>query len=335
MGHGVIDLRSRKRQRKPVVGQRTLFTAPTSATARVVRAKPLRVRRRRARLLRLLGGLAFVIVCACVVSYLSYLPRFTVRVVAVRGAQHVSEQQLIDYVQSRLHDGSMHFISSANVVTYPKALIETGIPARFPPIASANLERPTPWSSDLTIVVTERQPFALWCTTLDANQSDLATTTAVSAVGTCFEMDRGGFIFESAPGAALSMSTYRFYGGLDASSTPAQADDAIGSPIGRTFAPGHVPALVAFLESLEGAGYTPIGATIENATDFSIPLTNGPLLKASFDEDVGQLTKNLQLTLDSDALQGKADQLEYVDLRFGDRVYYKFKNNTATSSPAS
>jgi hypothetical protein len=33
----------------------------------------------------------------------------------------------------------------------------------------------------------------------------------------------------------------------------------------------------------------------------------------------------LELVLSSDALQGKEGQLEYIDLRFGDRVYYKLR----------
>jgi hypothetical protein len=33
----------------------------------------------------------------------------------------------------------------------------------------------------------------------------------------------------------------------------------------------------------------------------------------------------LQLVLSSDALTGKESELQYVDLRFGDRVYYKLQ----------
>mgnify|MGYP001565319663 CR=1 FL=1 len=40
------------------------------------------------------------------------------------------------------------------------------------------------------------------------------------------------------------------------------------------------------------------------------------------EEDV---VRNLELILSSDALQAKLDSLDYVDLRFGNRVYYQLK----------
>jgi len=41
--------------------------------------------------------------------------------------------------------------------------------------------------------------------------------------------------------------------------------------------------------------------------------------------------KNLELVLSSDVLKGKTDALEYVDLRFGNRVYYKLKGQKQQS----
>ena len=88
------------------------------------------------------------------------------------------------------------------------------------------------------------------------------------------------------------------------------------------------------LTELGQAGFTPLGVTVESDTDFSVPLREGFALKASFGESPDELVKNFQLVLASDALQGKESQLEYVDLRFGDRVYYKLLGqDEATSTP--
>ena len=76
---------------------------------------------------------------------------------------------------------------------------------------------------------------------------------------------------------------------------------------------------------LRDAGAAPLGAQLENETDISVPLADGYYIKASFGEDPSELTKNLALILSSDAIKGKIDELEYIDLRFGNRVYYKFK----------
>ena len=44
--------------------------------------------------------------------------------------------------------------------------------------------------------------------------------------------------------------------------------------------------------------------------------------------------KNLQLVLSSGPLKGKDSELEYVDLRFNNRVYYKLKGEVETSNTA-
>ena len=51
-----------------------------------------------------------------------------------------------------------------------------------------------------------------------------------------------------------------------------------------------------------------------------------------FGEDPTILVKNLTLILDSDALRGKENLLEYIDLRFGNRMYYKFSGVGAGAS---
>jgi hypothetical protein len=85
------------------------------------------------------------------------------------------------------------------------------------------------------------------------------------------------------------------------------------------------------LELLSRAQFNPQGATVVNDQDFTVPLATY-YLKASFGEDTGLLMRNLQLVLASDALQGKQDAVEYIDLRFGSRVYYKLKGMAEAKS---
>ena len=269
---------------------------------------PLRARRRRVRV-----GIVFcvLVVLALIgygIHYVSYLPQFSIQSVTVVGAQQVSPRLVSEYAQTILDDGSYHFLSRKNILLYPGVAIERAIANYFPRIASASVSRPDFSSTDLVVTVTERQLFALWCASPD----------------TCYQMDNGGFIFASASSTSATSTEYIFHGGI-ATST---------SPIGQTFVSAHLPALTALLTELGQAGFTPDGASVDNDTDFSVPLQSGYLIKGSFGENADTLVKNLQLVLGSDALQGNTDQLEYVDLRFGDRVYYKLKGEAeATSTP--
>lgn len=285
---------------------------------------PLRARRRRVRAIKALIVLILLLGAAWGVSYVSYLPQFSVESINVAGAQAVPKDLIANYAWTILKDGSHHFISRGNIFIYPRTVMEHAIVGFFPRIKSAAISRSDYLSTALTITVQERQSFALWC----------------SDVGGCYQMDDGGFVFaENQEAASSSRSTlqYVFRGGLStlanatstATSTP--LDTASLNPIGHSFAPAHLPGILVLLRLLGQAGFTPQGATLENDQDFTVPLAEGFTLKASFGSDASTLARNLQLVLSSDALQGREDELEYVDLRFGDRVYYKLKGEEQTS----
>ena len=54
-------------------------------------------------------------------------------------------------------------------------------------------------------------------------------------------------------------------------------------------------------------------------------------IRASLKGDPGKLIRDLELVLTSDELRGKESRLEYIDLRFGNRVYYKVEGEAPTS----
>lgn len=326
--------------RRPSVGQSSLF-APRPPK----RPLPLRARRRRAHL-----AVAFVIflvlsALAYGAHHVSYLPQFSVESVVVTGTEHVSPKLVSDYVWTVLDDGSYHFLSRKNVLLYPRAILEKAVVGFFPRIASASVSRSPLSPTGIVVSVTERQPFAAWCMSAPAEENASGQTGSVS--DQCYQMDAGGFIFAlTGQAEALSVSAssteYVFRGGLFgrsiATSTPFTAT-GVTNPIGKTFMQAHLPALVALLNGLGQAGFTPEGAEVENDTDFFIPLAptqgsgqaQGFTVKAAFGTSPDTLVKNLNLVLSSDALKDKREKLEYIDLRFGDRVYYKLKGETETS----
>ena len=324
------------------------------------RISPVRVRRRRTRLI--VGLVVLVILIAAVygVSWVSYLPQYSVQTVTVEGTQVVPSKLVHDFVESQLYPGTHPFLSKDNIFLYNPRALEREIVGFFPRIAAATVSRASPFSTTVTVAVQERQPFALWCS--DTTESD------------CYEMDSTGFIFAAsnavnatntagAPGISVASSTtaasnavgssdipvasstltafdaaatststsanliaqtpkqYVFQGGIGTSTNASTPPN----PIGQTFVGAHMPGIIALLQRLSLSQFTPLGATVENAQDFWIPLTQGFYIKASFGEDPENIVSDLQLVLSSDVLAGKANQLEYIDLRFGDRVYYKLR----------
>ena len=281
---GVVDLR----KRRPGIRRESL-TIPFRKER-----ESLRARRQKLRALALV--FCFVLIGAIVygVSELSYTPKLLINNVSVVGAKEVPPKLVRTYVETKLNDGTNPILSRQNIFLYSRALIEQSIIKYFPRIKGASISRESMLAQAIKVSVEERQPFALWC---DEK---------------CFLMDDGGFIFASAP-ALPGKSYMTFGGGIFATSTP----------IGQTFLPKAFAGVLELIKRLRQAGFAPQGAIAENEKDFSVKFGEGFVLLALFGDDANALVRNLQLALSSDPLRGKVNKLEYVDLRFGNRVYYK------------
>ncbi len=301
----VVDLRKKK------VGgwHKKMFTFPTAPKEKRV---SLRARRRRTRLLIAGAGLCVALIVAGVMSYLSYLPRFNVRTVYVMGATHAAPRDIEAFIFEAIYDDSWHFFSPSNIFWYGPGRLEEGIGEDFPRVKQASVGRESMFATALMVKIEERQPFAKWC-----RDGRIETAASSSTPQTCFVLDDTGFIFATHQKGTTATS-YVFFGGV-ASSTP-EAD-----PIGLTFAPSHMQDMLSLMRLFERSGHAPLGARVEGGDDFFVPLQSGFYIKTSFGMGAEMAARNLELVLASERLQGKEEQLEYIDLRFGNKVYFKLK----------
>ena len=278
------------------------------------RKSPLRARRRRVRILFALVGVLAIVSTAYGISWISYLPRFSLLSVTVAGTENVSPRIVKAYIETRLFDSLYPFLSRQNIFLYPRAELEKQVTEYFPRIRTVEITREALLAKSVVVTVEEREARGRWCT----------------GSGECYLLDESGFIF--APEATSSPSTvqYTFTGTLLSAGSPARAPRA-GGPVGQTFLPEHFLGVFTLLQELARAGFTPRGALVENLPaqageqDFSIPLAKGYILRVSFGSELEKIVRNLELVLSSDALRGRENELEYIDLRFGNRVYYKFR----------
>ena len=303
----VIDLRAGKRIEAP--RPRAVAPAPHNRDRGV---SPIRVRRRKLRAIVAFILIVLVALAVYGVHWVSYLPRFTVQTIQVQGTEQLDPALIRSYVGSVIDDGSYHFLSRSNIFLYPKTVVEQGIVESFPRVKTAIVTRDGVLGQDVTVTIAERAPFAQWCTSID--QSD------------CYAMDDQGYIFSTAASSTDTVrfaQPYLFTGGI-ATNTP--------TVIGQTFAPGHVPGVLALLHLLiQNDDLTPVSVDVQDDQDFSVMFSQGFLLKASYGEDANALARNIQLVLGSDVLKDQQENLEYIDLRFGNRVYYKLKGQDQTA----
>jgi len=264
----------------------------------------LAARRRRARLIG--AALSICITAAAVggLALVSHHDRFAIRDVSVRGAAALPAGDLQAAFDESL-DGGFQLFSHRNIFLYPRQHITQELLRRFPRLESVTLSRESLLAQAVVLSVHEREARHSWC----------------DAAGMCFLLDENGFVF--APRNTEAMS-YRFQGGLIAE-----------EPVGQTFLRGRLADVVALLDALKAAGFAATGARVENESDMTIPLEKGFYLKASFKTEPYKMVKNLELALSAEALRDKTAALEYVDLRFGNRVYYRFSGQVAEEGAES
>jgi cell division septal protein FtsQ len=235
------------------------------------------------------------------ISWLSHSERFVINSIQVTGNNEISKQTVMEYVSKQVDDSTWHYISQKNIFFFDKDAIEKGLLSDMPRLRSVKVTRPSKFSQALVIAVDERRPAALWC----------------SENSVCYRMDDSGFIFDEA--STITVTSYTFDGGVASSSLP----------IGQIFADGHMQEILAALERLRKAGFSAGGASVDSDADYRAHLIKGYDIKIRFGSDANKLVRDLQLVLSSDALKNQESNLAYVDLRFGNRVYFKLKGENA------
>jgi cell division septal protein FtsQ len=255
----------------------------------------------------------FLLLAGYGVSYASYMPQFSVQSFEIQGAKHLEPEMLRAHAESVVFDGNSRLFSRANVFLYPKAEIAASLMQKFPRIESIEVARGSVSSTNIIISIQEREAYARWCAANELEIEEFETA--------CYTMDKGGYMFAPADATSTtSVSPYVFHGALSATT----------SVVGQTYLPGKLSSLLALLDRLAQGGFTPREVFVEGE-DFSVALGQGFELRASFGANVAELVRDLDLVLTSDSLRDKQYQLEYVDLRFGNKVYYKLKGEAAAT----
>lgn len=292
----VVDLRGGKKARPPAKA-----AAPVrKANERSRRESPARTRR--LKMIGLKTGFFLILVVGFIsaASALTYLPSLLLARIDIAGVSELSPALVRAAADTAIYDGSW-FVAPDNLLFLPKEKMHIAV-AALPRVKEASISRSSMFAQAVTVTVKERVAYADWCVTgLE-----------------CYLMDEGGFIFAHDRGEAKVITTV-FSGGI-----------ATGTPIlGTTFGSGHFHDLVDLAVQLRAQQFQTHSISLETGQDFSAALSNAESassspfsLRATIDAEMKTVVRNLQLALQSDVLRD-AGPLDYIDLRFGNRVYFK------------
>ncbi|MCE9628588.1 MAG: FtsQ-type POTRA domain-containing protein [Candidatus Vogelbacteria bacterium] len=291
---------------------------PVDARKELFKESKKRSLRRRKILLSLFIGLVVVFLIGFVLVL--RLNIFIIQEINIVGNKVVKTESLMSLTEKRLAGNYLFVIPKNNNFLFSPFYLGQNIIKNFPDIENVTVQREG--FTKLEVKVSERSPKLLWC--LSAVEGD-----------ECFYADKTGFLFAPAPNFSDNI-LFKVYGLIDS--------DPIG---GRPLSAERFSGLLSIIDSLPGlvksAGITPAvprRLTIDRAGDCRVLISGSNTTASSTTagtwtivfnqtQDLPTLASNLNTVFATPEFQAdliSADhQLDYIDLRFGKKVFYKFK----------
>ncbi len=260
----------------------------------------------------------FAILCLIVliiVSLVSRIHRLNINSISAEGNNVIDTEKIQSVVERDTRGSYAWLFPKTNIFLYPKNKIKKDLSDEFKRFKEVNVSIQS--GQNLVVSVSERSPEYMWCggniPTVNNDQEN------------CYFLDSEGYIFDQAP--YFSGEVYfKFYG-----KTTRKTDDPTGSYI----APEYFEKLITFKDALKDMGLKPAVLYIADNGDIKLYLSRthmesmGPEINFKKDSDFQKIAENLKAALTTEPLQTKFKKeysnLEYIDLKFSNKVYYKFK----------
>ncbi|MBY0472928.1 hypothetical protein K2Q00_01410 [Patescibacteria group bacterium] len=269
----------------------------------MVRIASSSIKQKRRKRLLIVAGIIFAILVLLFLLCLWVANTSLLRIthVSVSGENVIPQTSIEEVVRDDIVGSYAGLFSKANIFLYPKKNIEEDLHRLYPTLGSVDV-RALDFHT-VAITVAERTPSALWCPSADSTQ--------------CVLLDESGLAYAHAP--EYSGNVYRVYlGALSDGPLPKQfltpATFHSLSALVETFAKKIAPATITTV-------------TVDEHNDVRLSSSGGYEIVFALGESGGDIFQRFTLTLTAAPFTTHAlSEFDYIDLRFGDKVYYKLKN---------
>lgn len=261
----------------------------------------LRARRRRQKVFAALAVTALVAAVAGIILGVSWLPHIRVSAIDIEGVEGSRAEAIESVARKHIEGRYLYVFPKSNILIYPKHSLTKDLYDQFPRLAAVQVQARN--FRTISIVVHERVPESLWCGRVPEERVP------------CVFMDEGGVAYEAA--AEFSGTVYtEYFGSTTKTTLPNQY-----------LAPEQFRSLTALVQAFKDKEKERIvRVVVDEQGDVRATFENGFTLMFVANEDSGDVYARFLLakTAEPFTTHPLAD-FEYLDLRFGDRLYYKLK----------
>ena len=290
-----------------MANRRDITTSP-----RVQELRRARMKRRR------VVFLIFIILFIGVViglSYLSHQPKLTISNIKVEGTHIIDSMDIEQSVNDHMSGNFIYLFSKKNSFLYPKSKIEKDLQKKFTRIK--NLSIKLEGLNTLKIVIDERIGSYMYC-------GDSIPESASELGENCYFVNSDGYIFDVAPYFSGDIY-FKFYIPLT------NTQDILSQQI---LDPKEFREIISFVDGLTELGLDPVSVVMSDKDRYSFHLRQNsnsiyPEILFKEDNDLATIFGNFSAAMQNpdfkNEIFSRYSSLSYIDLRFDNKVLYKFQ----------
>lgn len=250
------------------------------------------------------GAFGFVILIGLLLFFRQDSMRITT--VVFSGLSVLTEAELRPIVDEQLAGSYAFLIPRSSSFFYSKRAISSRLLDAEKRIEVAKVSRED--MNTLQIEVTEREPAGIWC--MKENND-------------CYLLDDDGYIFAESPSFTGDVY-FKYYGIID------------GDPIGTQYLrQDEFHTLGFFVNAMKELQLSPVSLSLID-DEYAVILKEGGKVIFVRGDSFDRVLENLETALQSPTFKERQlSELEYIDLRFPNRVVYKWQEGAEQSDTLS
>ncbi|MCK5285980.1 MAG: hypothetical protein KAJ58_02010 [Candidatus Pacebacteria bacterium] len=268
--------------------------------------------------------LIFLFILTFLISYSSKRKETTILNINIVGNEVVQDKDILEIVNKNLEGDYLKLFSRSNIFLYPKFKIKRELFSSFLIINKIVIS-----FSDLHTInvnITERKPFALYCEDQEiqtlykvVEPSDLKDIVGKSE--SCYFMDDQAYIYAK----AMSFSNNVYFKYYQEKNNANSIQEILGSTYLTGASGKQFEKVNLFIRFLKDINLNVYRLTIKENDDYELLFGNNSKLLFEGKQDFDILLENLQaILIDLGDIEEK--EFEYIDLRFNNKVFHKFKD---------
>ena len=271
---------------------------------------------------RKVGLIRLIILCTILfisiiggLSYFSFDRRLAIKDTLINGTSIISWDEVSKKVDEGLSGKYLFLFSKRNSFIYTHDKLKESLMKAFPRIEELDIK-----VRDLNLVlnIKERLGSYLYC--------GLTLPDVKEEVGeNCYFVNNDGYIFDKAPYFSGDIY-FKYYTDINIGG---------GSPLGsQVFTPDRFHSVARFIDGVTALGFKPVYLVKTDDGIYSLYLkakgaNSNPKIMFKEENDLSLILDNLSIAMSkkefANEINSKYDTLSYIDLRFKNKVLYKFQ----------